>query len=240
MSNETSDRPPRPFLALLGVAGLLATGIAHAGPIGPTPYLRASDSPIVGSGYTYFEFQSFESGSAIDPRGATVTGSGLCISPLQCFPGIQDSVDEDDGAIDGLGRGRSLWSAGPITITFSAAVLGQLPNAVGLVWTDGAGPISFEAYDALGVLLGTVLGNHADGAFTSGTAEDRFYGWTVESGGISRVVISNAGGPLEIDHLQYGFRPLVTPPPAGVPEPGTLGLLALGTVAAAALRRRRR
>ena len=40
------------------------------------------------------------------------------------------------------------------------------------------------------------------------TAEDRFYGAT-NSGGISRIYISNSIGGIEVEHLQYGLRSTV-------------------------------
>ena len=118
-------------------------------------------------------------------------------------------------------------------LTFSAGALGQLPNAVGLVWTDGAGTISFEAFDENGLSLGILVGNHADGSFLGTIDEDRFYGAT-NSGGISRIRISNTSGGIEVDHLQYGFRGVVI----AVPEPASLLLLALGSCLAWLARRR--
>jgi hypothetical protein len=112
-------------------------------------------------------------------------------------------------------------------------VLGQLPNAVGLVWTDGAGTISFEAFDENGVSLGILLGNHADGSFLGTIDEDRFYGAT-NAGGISRIHISNTSGGIEVDDLQYGFRGVVN----AVPEPASLLLLGLGSCLAWLARRR--
>ncbi len=106
---------------------------------------------------------------------------------------------------------------------------------MGVVWTDGAGTITFEAFDENGVSLGTVIGNHADGSFLGTIADDRFYGAT-NSGGISRITISNSSGGIEVDDLQYGRRGTIS----AVPEPASLLLLGSGLVllAGAALRRR--
>jgi len=136
-----------------------------------------------------------------------------------------DSVDADDGAIDGNGNGgEAFWGAGSIEATFDAQVLGSLPTHAGFVWTDGVDDIVFEAFDQNGQSLGVLVGRHADGDFVGGTAEDRFYG-VVHMGGISRMIISDPSG-IEVDHIQYG----------AVPEPASVAALGLGLLAA---RRRR-
>jgi hypothetical protein len=143
--------------------------------------------------------------------------------------GLVDSVDGDDGSIDGSGNaGEAMWSGGPITFTFDATALGNLPTHVGIVWTDGDNPITFTAYDENDVLLGTLVGSHADGNYGGGTAEDRFYG-AINAGGIHKIVISSAGA-IEVDHLQYGF--------GAVPEPATIAALGLGALSL--LRKRRK
>src|SRR5213080_4377331 len=79
---------------------------------------------------------------------------------------LNGSVDADDGVIDGSGLAGDDWFFSPgsdgVTWTFDATVLGGLPTCVGVVWTDGAGPTTFEAFDANGVSLGTVTANIAD------------------------------------------------------------------------------
>lgn len=151
---------------------------------------------------------------------------------------IHDSVDADDGSIDGSGLGGDSYFSGSgdtgITFTFNAGALGGLPDAVGIVWTDGAGTISFEAFDASNLSLGILTGNHADGSFSGTTAEDRFYG-AANSGGISRIHISNSGGGIEVDHLQYGLRGAVV----SVPEPAALALFGIGLIGLGAMRRRK-
>lgn len=104
---------------------------------------------------------------------------------------------------------------------------------MGLVWTDGAGLITFRAYDQNNVLLGTINGEHADASFAGTLVDNRFYGWT-NAGGISRVEITNSAGGIEIDHLQYGGSRQ-----ASVPEPASLALLLLGLVAIGLLFRAR-
>ena len=145
-------------------------------------------------------------------------------------PSIHDSVDADDGAIDGSGlNGDSYFSASGaagITFTFDAGVLGALPTSAGIVWTDGAGQVTFEAFGPGNVPLGTIGpisdANFPNGSFNGETAEDRFFG-IVAPGGISSIFISNSSGGIEVDHLQYGLAS----PISGVPEPSVVSLLAI-------------
>jgi len=181
---------------------LLLVSPAPAGTVspylGPLPYLSAADSPFDLSA-PGFCLEDFEDG-VLDTIGAM--GSGSIVAP----GGITDSVDGDDGAIDGSGlAGHSYFGGGVVTITFDPLAPGGLPTMAGMVWTDGGvgATISFEAFDALGASLG-VHGpfDHADDNFSGGTAEDRFYG-VIHAGGISAMTVSNTSGGTEIDHLQY-------------------------------------
>ena len=92
-------------------------------------------------------------------------------------------------------------------------MLGNLPTHAGLVWTDGEGVITFEAFDRDGILLGTDSSYSVPngGPFTGETAEDRFYG-VIHNDGIKKLVISKN----EVDHIQYGFVP---PEPEPESEP---------------------
>lgn len=207
------------------VGTTVAVSLGFAQGIGPSPYLGASDSPWNPSQFSFFHLEDLEDGALNTPGVSASAGS--IIGP----GGFTDSVDEDSGVIDGSGSdGRSLFqqsgSAG-VSFTFDASILGALPTHAGVVWTDGAGTITFEAFDANNVSLGTLTGNHADASFSGTTAEDRFYGWE-NSAGISRIHIRNSSGGIEMDHLQYGV----------VPEPATMTVLAFGL--AAAIKRRRR
>ena len=200
--------------------------VASAQSVGPSPYLQTSDGPWTSLSFNYFHLENFEDGLLNVPGVVASTGSP--IGP----GGLTDSVDGDDGAVDGSGtNGHSFFSIGGsagISFTFSAAALGALPTHAGIVWTDGVGTITFEAFDQNNVSLGTTTGNHADGSVSGTTAEDRFYGW-VNSGGISKISIKNSGGGIEVDHLQYGA--------SAVPEPATM-LVGLAGLVALARRRK--
>jgi hypothetical protein len=229
-------------LALAPLA-FLVVSIAAALPVqadpvllGPTPYTSSANSPFNGVTFSYFHLENFEDGMGfLNTPGVTGVG-GVPQGP----GGITDSVDADDGTIDGSGtNGRSYFnqagSAG-ITFNFNAATLGGLPTHVGIVWTDGAGMITFEAFGPGGVSLGTVTGNHANFTITGETDEDRFYG-VFSSAGISFINIRNSAGGIEVDHLQYGG---VSQGPSAVPEPATLLLLCTGLAGIAAKARKRR
>lgn len=189
------------FVTFAIAAGACASGKFY----GPSPYLQTSTGPWQGIGFQYFHLENFESGSMVVP-GVTKS-AGSVISKAQFGTNV-DSVDGDDGVLDGKGfDGRSLFSAGGstgITFTFDATALGALPTYAGIVWTDGASLITFEAFDALGVSLGTRTGNHSDGSNSGTTAEDRFYG-CYHPGGISKIKLKNSSGGIEMDHLQYGI-----------------------------------
>jgi hypothetical protein len=175
--------------------------------LGPTPYLCSGDSPwpLASPGY---HLETFED-SILNTPG--VTGDGSPTGP----GGITDSVDCDDGTIDGSGQsGRSYYGSGSAGLTFtfnSEAFGGRFPQRVGIVWTDGVhnstpDSVHFQAFDAAGVSLGEITGTHADASQSSETGEDRFYGIELASG-ISKIRIYQTAGccGIEVDHLQYGF-----------------------------------
>lgn len=218
---------------ILTVSALCWVGGGHAAMLGPGggtgfsgEYARFADSPFSAQPFSYFYLEDFEDG-LLNVPGVGMTGDGLRLEHND------DSVDNDDGVLDGSGSaGRNVWAWGRpgISITFDQAVLGQLPTHAGLVWTDGINPISFEAQDAHGALIGTASGNHADAVHGGQTADDRFYG-VIHTAGVARIVIYSglAAGDsgIEIDHLQYGLA---------VPEPAS-GLLMLAGLAWVGVRR---
>lgn len=168
------------------------------------PYLSAADSPYNSGDYTYFYLEDFEDGLLNTPG---VTGSPGGVTSVVFGPSIHDSVDGDDGAIDGSGLDGDSYFYSPgangINFTFDDTVLGTLPTVAGVVWTDGAGSTTFSAYDAADNLLDTLTLSIADASFSGTTGEDTFFGIT-NSAGISRIFISNSSGGIEVDHLQYG------------------------------------
>ncbi len=196
---------------------------ARADLVGPTEYLSFADSPFDEPSLSNFHLETFED-HLFDVPGVVASAGG--VTSVVFGVGIIDSVDGDDGAIDGSGLdGDSYFSGGGsegIEFTFSAAILGTLPTHVGLVWTDGGNSITFEAFDQNGDSLGQLLGDHADDSNSGETGEDRFYG-AIHAGGISRIFIRNDAGGIEVDHLQYGGV-------QAVPEPASIALLGAGGI----------
>jgi hypothetical protein len=169
---------------------------------GPTAYLSIADSPLEAPGIGRC-YEDFEDGS-FDVPGAT--GNGTIVSPS----GLIDSVDGDDGNIDGSGNGGYSYFSGSgstgITIVFDPQRNEGLPRNVGIVWTDGGtlAPVTFEAFDKDGSSIqkgvwGPFL--HADASNNGETAEDRYYG-AFHGDGISKITITNTSGGIEVDHLQ--------------------------------------
>lgn len=225
-------------IALAVLSVLLATAGKADTFLGPTPYLSSLSSPFAGGAFTYFYLEDFEDGSLNTP-GVTVTAGTTINGPAS----LTDSVDADDGTIDGSGTaGSALYSGNVLSVfrfNFDAAALGGLlPSHAGIVWTDvgqtsgtpGVGGVIFEAFDSLGVSLGLVgpftLG---DGAASGGTAEDRFFG-IIHAAGISAIEIRmDNSTDWEADHLQYGFL-------LDIPEPESWPLVVAAMLAIVALR----
>lgn len=199
--------------ALLAVAAVLAAPAAGAALLHSSSYASFADSPFSALTFDYFLLENFESGSLAVP-GVTAS-AGIVAGPGN----LTDSVDADDGSIDGSGVAGHSWfsagMAGAIVFTFDSGALGGLPTHAGLVWTDvgftnaqnGIGRVQFEAFDARGNSLGeigpTTVG---DGNASGGTAEDHFFGVIFE-GGIAQIVLTSLDSmDWEMDHLQFGRR----------------------------------
>jgi hypothetical protein len=226
----------RSYAVLLSITfALWSMSVANAVLLGPSggsgltgEYAVAGDSPFAGLGFSYFYLENFED-HLFNVPGVLANSGG--VASVVFGPTIHDSIDLDDGALDGSGlQGDDYFSASGatgITFTFDAAVLGALPTHAGIVWTDGEGATSFEAFDNNGVSLGTIgpVGI-ADGSVAGTTTDDRFFG-AVNANGISAIRISNNGGGIEVDHLQYGL----------VPEADSSLILCAGLLGLWALRR---
>lgn len=255
------------FLHVAGLTAVLGLPVTVSAQvlIGPTPYLSFADSPLPGSAsFSYFYLENFEN-SGFTP-GWTANAGWMRAGPNA----LTDSVDADDGAIDGSGaRGSSFYSGGAtsiLAITFDATVLGALPTHVGVVWTDvgisapdlGLANFSFEAFDSASVSLGAIgpftLG---DGSAVSATGEDRFFG-VIFSGGISRIELTSSGsGPNDIVGFGRTGSALLpagstdwevdhlqygraAPVVGAVPEPAVTGVLAAGVLCSLGFLRWRR
>ncbi|MBN8644976.1 MAG: VCBS repeat-containing protein, partial [Planctomycetes bacterium] len=171
---------------------------------GPLPYLRQSDSPFPLSGLGTTAFIETAEDGLLNTPGVTTNGATVC----GCG-GINDSVDADDGTVDGSGTsGSSIFAgdgAGGILFTFNTGAFGRLPQYAGVVFTDGGlgGNVTFEARDGAGNPIGSFPAYTADGSNGGTTAEDRFFG-IVHAAGIGSIRIRCTGGGIEADHLQYG------------------------------------
>jgi len=224
------------YTLVAGVAACALTTMASADTIwhfdSSSSYTSAADSPFATAQSTGgFWMEDFEDGQ-LNSLGLSATDGSVR------SPGTwTDSVDGDDGSIDGSGSsGYSFMGNGATGLSFSfdAASLGGLPTYAGLVWTDGNSEamVTFEAFDSDGNLIGTIEQYLGDADSGQGqTGEDRFLGVQFD-GGISEIRISSEFGGLEVDHVQYGYA--VVP----LPAPVMLGLAGLGGVAI--MRRRRR
>ena len=220
--------------------------------LGPTPYLRVADSPFDMSGLgTTFFFEDFEDGSFDLPTG--VVASAHVVRPPSP---TTDSVDADDGVIDGSGTaGHSLrpplvavqptgtprWFQRSVT-SFDSNVLGFSPNAFGFVWTDGwQHPflpshvlLSVEHDDGTRDSTFWEAGWLLDNSDMGETAEDRFFGLRTTRR-ITQVQLEMSFfsdtfiDQFEIDHIQFGYF---------VPEPVCFPTV-LGFVSVAAAVQRR-
>jgi hypothetical protein len=171
--------------------------------LGPLPYLCQDDSPFADvseCGPVYLE----------TTEDLLLNTPGVSASAVKLIGpgGLTDSVDCDDGQIDGSGTlGRSIFSGDGnvgITFTFDAVALGGLPTHAGIVWTDGGGTANFQAFGPGNVPIGSIGPVPIGDSSNSGTTdEDRFFG-VINDAGVLRITITNNGGGIEVDHLQYG------------------------------------
>ena len=213
---------------------------AHAATIhGPTPYVDLTDTPdgvfSVGPNDSlhvenfedpngpWEECFSIDVGERIGPK--FVSGDNIPVT---------DSVDSDDGAIDGDGTMGSSWFANSRSLTIS---FDSPTKAAGFVFTDtdtSATMISISAYgvDGAELIRQDFDTSFVDDVFTGTTVDDRFFGITaMGSDLIAKVKVAiDRGTGIEIDHVQF----IKT-----VPEPSALALVGIGLLGLGGLRRRR-
>ena len=181
--------------------------ILPAGFLDPIPYTSRADNPFNGVVFpSYLHFEDWETDVLSVPGVTPDVGSSV----VSGGNALTDSVDGDDGVVDGkcekTGGCSSAFGNGTIEFTFDAAVLGALPTHVGIAWTDGSTGCDavFEAYDSANVLLGSKTASGVGDGSNSGTVdEDRYFG-VVHAAGVKRIVVKSTSGGVEVDHLLFG------------------------------------
>ncbi|MEI6332910.1 MAG: hypothetical protein WCP16_27000, partial [Pseudanabaena sp. ELA645] len=164
----------------------------------------------------WFELEKFE-GPKFENNTIGVKYRPNEIVKTSTDPTYWDSVDADDGKIDGASRSQGrfvLQKDGDINFEFDGKR--GFPTDVGLVWTDihanapkMDGNITFEAFDATGKSLGVrgPIYVGGDGTTVANPQDDRFFG-VHYNGGISafnvKSTVVQVG--IEYDHLQYGRK----------------------------------
>lgn len=225
---------------LVILAGAMALGRGPAAQAGSTflfdanqSYTSAGQSAFAGASDLHLE--NFEDG-LVNTAGLSVN-RGKVKGP----GGSTDSVDGDDGKVNGKGsNGHSFTTGAFKSITFNfASQDGHGPTAAGLVFTDGKAnaKIVFKAWDTAGNFLGKIKVKLGDLVRNGTTGEDRFFGLTNESG-ISRIQIASNYAGFEVDHVQfaYNFAVVPVPPALGL---GLAGLAGVGLWRGRAFRRSR-
>ena len=201
--------------------------------LGPSEYVRFSDSPFDSQTLSWFYLEDFEDGS-LNTLGVAAS-AGAVNAPSSST----DSVDADDGIIDGFGAGGHSYhyyvpGRPGVTFTFDDTQLGALPTHVGLVLTDSTptgGNTTITFFDSAGGTLALFDPYDARTGANTATAGDRFFG-VIAAGGVSSIKISDAGYAFELDHLQYGYF-------NAVPEPGSIAMIGSFGLMSLAYRRRR-
>lgn len=199
---------PRPA-AFCSIAALLISCSTPAAEfLTPTPYLSFQDNPFRTTSFQQFWLENFEDGLLNTPGARSNTGR------IQFQRSTTDSVDADDGSINGFGTAGRSWHSASVhsAIRFDfSRVNGLLPTHVGLVWTDvgittfggtGFGRVTLQAFGPTNILLGaSPTSQTGDGRITGETAEDRFFG-VINLDGISAVeLITSNSIDWELDHL---------------------------------------
>lgn len=200
--------------------------------LSPKPYRSIDDSPFdrTSVGTTFYSVD-VEGNNAI-ANSSLISPEGVVIGPVRVRqPGdLTDSVDADDGIIDGNGNGgHSLSPSGqlilfptlPITLRTSFSILmptRSFANVLGFVWTDGH-QASSVVFSNPGTGQRCEFRDLMDGYNGGETAEDTFIGvmWDRPEILILDVIVEvQSFQPLteyfEFDHVQYGTQ--VVPEPS--------------------------
>ena len=211
---------PRCALAI-ALSIMLFTSSAQGEPVffGPSSYLSTADIPatLYGGG-ALVGLENFEDGSL--DFGITVSSGTFIFGPDR----FADSVDADDGALDGTGSSGKALAVNGSTVTLFFPANARMGGAV---WTDGpTGTVTFEAFGPGMVSLGTI-GPVAvgDGSFMGRTAEDRFFG-VRDTNGVAAIRFTQNNPAIEIDHVQFGVP---------LPTATVMALALLGALGAARL-----
>lgn len=145
--------------------------------------------------------------------------SGIGLNDDEAPPHSGDTVLSAASLLNMLDPDASLPQFGPLTTTFS----GSLPTVVGAYFTYEA-PLFLSFFDAAGGLLGGVDSRFASNLGSSGNAPNELLEFRA-GGGIGSFQIEGDGF-FVLDDLTFSREVPVT----GVPEPGTLLLVAAGVV----------
>lgn len=217
---------------------------------GPSLYFEAQDSPFYGgivdnTGEGIF-LENFEDGELNTPRvfepdnvpiiGATVRT--FISNPIQ---GRVNSVDGDDGMIDGQTFAGDTWTtldprtngiSGRMEFEFAPDEHGNLPRYVGIVITEAL-DVDVDVEVSWRDSEGRTLFNDGEfdpksWSFPGASLADRhrFVG-LFHSEGIERIQLDNVE---QVDHLQYGFS---------IPEPSSAMMLLVCALSVFGFRKRR-
>ncbi len=221
------------FLLCLGLL-LAGSSVSHAAFtfLGPTPYRSAADSPfnLSGLGTTFF-LEDFED-DVLTPG----LESGF---PGSIFPISDNSVDADDGVLDGLDSGGQSVLAFPpdacsgpnCTVytqwNFNNSAFGKYPTAIGFVLTANSGSqgtvsvigfgengYEFVTFDFEGIISRAF--DASDDWFIGITNPFGMYSVTFEQ--LRRPIPGTTTSNPSFDHLRYGLH---------VPEPSAFLLASL-------------
>jgi len=172
--------------------------------LSPQNYTKLGDSGLFGAMSLDDDFfcETFEDGTVNTP-GLGIAGGAILA------PGAStDSVDFDDGVLNGLGTAGRSYKAAPgatVSVSINGTALAGLPERLAFAWTDGAqnSSMTLVVTTGNGLTFTRTVGPAMDGSSNGATAEDRLVSIT-SSFGIASVAITTTGGAgFEIDHVQY-------------------------------------